>query len=367
MAADNPFAIRHYNRAIKRLLTEPVDNVDSVLTVCVLFICIEFLRGDKKAAINHTRHGIRLLNTRRDNSQLSAVFCYIRLLPLFFNADLLDLPPLMDGDGPSPDMTFRSVLEAKHSLDGMVTRTVWLVRRTEAWQIGVDPDAAPTPANFDEQRDLAAAFDRWGDSFARFQARRGVETGRDPASLALKIRWRTCNIWVRNCLSKGEMMYDGYRRDGEMIVAMARRALEHDKADRSRKFMFDMGFSPLLHFVALKCRHLKLRVSVLALLRDLACPREVLWDASAMQAVGRRVIEVEHGIELSPEQVKVDNDFGEVELPPEKARVRGYVLEDRDEFRAEEGVKVYERPVCFFAFGEDGGLERKHDWVTVYT
>ncbi|KAH6895984.1 hypothetical protein B0T10DRAFT_479257 [Thelonectria olida] len=370
VAADNPFAIQHYNRAIKRLLTEPMHDVDSVLTVCVLFICIEFLRGDKEAAINHTRHGIRLLSTKRGPSQLTPVFCYIHLFPLFFGATVTEIPLMVDG--PGPGSTFQSMLEAKHSLDVIMARTVWLVRRTEGWQIGATPEEenGPTPAMFEEQRELAESYRAWDGSFARFQARQGTETKKDAASLALRIRWLTCSIWVDNCLKKGEMMYDAYREQGKSMVEMARCALALDeKAGRRKKFMFDMGFSPILHFLALKCRYLHTRVAALALLKGLACPRESLWDAVAMQAVGRKVIEVEHDIELRPEAVRVDNEFSDDEagLPPEKDRIRGYVLLDRDDFRAKEGVSVYQRPVCLLAFGEDGGLARRHEWVTVYT
>ncbi|KAI5463590.1 hypothetical protein BGZ63DRAFT_422928 [Mariannaea sp. PMI_226] len=365
--ADNSFAIHHYNQAIKRLLTTQIHDIDTILTVCALFICIEFLRGDEKAAISHTQHGIRLLSTRGGSSQLAAVFSNLTLFPLFFGADT----PVLMTDSPRPDRTFQSIIEAKHCLDVIIARTIWLVRRSEQWQFSPMPCEPLTPAMLDEQRELAEAYDHWGSSFSTFQARRGIELYDDPESLALKIRWKAFSIWVRNCLNRGESIYDKHKKDAEEIIDMARAALRHEiasSAGRPKKFMFDMGFSPLMHFLVLKCRYLGLRVQGLALMKALACSRESLWDSASMQAVGRRVIEIEHGIELKREVLeKLDNDFEDTELPPEMNRVRGYTMEDIHRFRPQEGVRAHRRPVRFLMWGADGDTVRRREMVTVYT
>lgn len=50
------FAITQYNMALG-YLTDPKVDQAIVLLVCLLFICIETIRGNKNMAIQHCRHG----------------------------------------------------------------------------------------------------------------------------------------------------------------------------------------------------------------------------------------------------------------------------------------------------------------------
>ncbi|KAF7539256.1 hypothetical protein G7Z17_g12455 [Cylindrodendrum hubeiense] len=220
---DNPFAIRHYNQAIKRVVTSKAQDIDTVLVVCILFTCIEFLRGDAKAALNHTRHGVRVLNTAKTNSKLAAVFCHMGIFPLFFGGTISEFPVL--DHAPKTAGAFQSIIEAQHNLDIYATRAVSLVRMSENYQTGIVPNDVPSPSMLTEQHHLGIAFANWGKSFARFQATRSLDTNNDPASLALKIRWAVCKVWVRSCLKQGEMIYDEYEAEFESIINMARSLL----------------------------------------------------------------------------------------------------------------------------------------------
>lgn len=50
------FAITQYNMALSHV-TSPKADRNIVLLVCLLFICIEAMRSNKNAAIQHCRHG----------------------------------------------------------------------------------------------------------------------------------------------------------------------------------------------------------------------------------------------------------------------------------------------------------------------
>lgn len=221
----------------------------------------------------------------------------------------------------------------------------------------------------DEQRTLALAFEDWGLSFARFQATRSLETNKDPASLALKMRWVVSKIWVRNCLTKGEMIYDDVLADFKNIIDMAQCALETSTTG-PKKFMFDMGFSPLLHFVVIKCRYLRLRVAALSLMKSLSCSRESLWNAITMHVVGTRLIEVEHEIELTPEMPDLPGgspSLEDAELPSDEKRIRGYFLGEPEEFLGEDGVGARRRCMNLLKLGSRGAIETHREWITVQT
>lgn len=88
----------------------------------------------------------------------------------------------------------------------------------------------------------------------------------------------------------------------ERIVQLGREELIYresigDKA-RRRVFTFDMDLAHLLHFTAMTCRVLPLRLEAMDLMDKLARPRETLWDSNVMRAINRRTIEREHAIRL---------------------------------------------------------------------
>ncbi|KAK7427057.1 hypothetical protein QQZ08_006484 [Neonectria magnoliae] len=396
-AKDNPWALRHYNQAIQRVVTSQVRDIDSILILCVLFICIEFLREDEKAAINHVACGVRILSAAPSTSKLAAVFSHMSIFPLFFGGTISDFPILKHG--PKATETFYSIIEAQHSLDILAARAVRFVRISQTFEIVVVPEDSPAKPTsvrqrqlrgngkesfarlqvvaepgedqrksmLDEQDCLGAAIDSWGDSFARFQATRSPFEPKDPASLALKIRWLVSKIWVRNCL-EDEMVYDEAKAEFESIVDMARCAASNSTTkSTNKKFMFDMGFGPLLHFVVVKCRYLDLRVAALALMNSLSCPRESLWNAATMDAVGVRSIEVEHGIELTPDAPQGHAE--DAELPPEENRILGYHLEEPRETVGEDGVVLRQRCMCIVMPSAEGagGIRTRREWITVHT
>ncbi|KAF7558758.1 hypothetical protein G7046_g5397 [Stylonectria norvegica] len=353
----NAFAIRHYNKAIQLLLGDKAQTVDTVLVVCALFICIEFLRGDHEAAISHSRHGVHVLNTAQKPSRLAVVFCHMSIFPFFFGETISDFP-LIANDVPKAAANFPSMIEAQYALDLLAVRSVRLVRDSDKYRLGVAAEEAPPPSLLDEQRQVGVDLDKWEKAFSRFSASRALNTHQDTASLALKMRCLVCRVWAENCLSHTETSYDKHKSTFEDIVNMGRVVLsniEDGKAARPR-FMFDMGFSPILHFVVTKCRHLKIRLAALNLMEALSCPRESLWDAGTMYTICKRSIELEHDVVLTSETIKgmIDGD-DETELPSDAGRIRDYLLLNNSDLLG--------RQICFLMWSRSGGVEAKLDSI----
>lgn len=53
-----------------------------------------------------------------------------------------------------------------------------------------------------------------------------------------------------------------------------------------------------LYFVVVNCRQLILRLAALLMLKVPSQPREMLWHAATLYAVGKSIIEIEHEIKL---------------------------------------------------------------------
>ena len=89
---ENRLAINHYNRAIKSLLGMPNESV--VLLMCILFVCIEYLQGNRAEGIRHLRHGIHIINnlSRRWDSilrQVAPLFRRLSMMPGLFEKHTL--------------------------------------------------------------------------------------------------------------------------------------------------------------------------------------------------------------------------------------------------------------------------------------
>ncbi|OAA43625.1 C6 zinc finger domain protein [Metarhizium rileyi] len=327
------FVIHHYNAAISHLVGPPTSSpadLNTVLLVCILFTCIEFLRGDTESAIRHSQHGISLLNSGAGiRPELVRVFRHLSIFPYFFGGQVSPIPPVLsDAQGAVKLDTLDDALE---SLDGLLARAVRLLRVSDHGHhhVGTGREARPLEPKLRDKETLEEDLDAWWPVFDQLRQRSDVsEHTTTWTLLILEMRWTCCRIWARTCLAVGETIYDDDLDKFTRMVALGTRAtrlLERERsgAPTNRTFMFVMGFCPLMFFVATKCRFLGLRLHALSLLRRLSYAREMLWDASTLYAIGKRIIEIEHGIgELMPEEADGRGEMDADVPPPDEARVR---------------------------------------------
>ncbi|KAF4442589.1 hypothetical protein FACUT_1901 [Fusarium acutatum] len=351
------FAIMHYNKAISILTRDTKPCVDTVLLVCMMFICIEFLRGNREAAITHASHGVHLLNSAGHKSRLANTFAQMSVFPLFFIEVGTDFP-LLQGDEAADlkNPVFYTISEAQHALEHLSIRIIKLVRDGNAFRLHV-VDEEPQEWVLDEQAEAKQDLEAWGFAFERFRA--FGEEKEDLPALALITRYRLMRIWIVNCFERGEMGYDLMKEDFIAIVECARKAAECHEVQRTTpgKFMFNVGFNPMLHFTVWKCRYLSLRVEALSLMRRLSSQQEALWDATLMYNVSRRIIEVEHGIDLCG-----DYDINDGTLPTDENRVKGFFFRESPEAESIMWDKNAETVYFLMAHPEGGVIYRK-DYV----
>ncbi|KAF5980337.1 FAD-binding protein [Fusarium coicis] len=352
------FAIMHYNKAIGILTRDTKPCVDTVLLVCMMFICIEFLRGNREAAVTHASHGVHLLNSEGHKSRLANTFAQMSVFPLFFIEVGTDFP-LLQGDEAADlkNPVFYTISEAQQALEHLSIRIIKLVRDGNAFRLHV-VDEEPQEWVLDEQAEAKQDLEAWGSAFERFRAF-GEEREGDLTVLALITRYRLMKIWIVNCFERGEMEYDSMKEDFVTIVDCARKAAEYHDVQRTTpgKFMFNVGFNPMLHFTVWKCRYLSLRVEALSLMLRLSSQQEALWDAALMYNVSRRIIEVEHGIDLAGGYYLYDET-----LPPDENRVKGFFFRESPEAESVMWDKNAETVYFLMAHPEGGVIYRK-DYV----
>ncbi|KDN64893.1 hypothetical protein CSUB01_09908 [Colletotrichum sublineola] len=342
-----PFAVGHYNKAI-RLLRSTRDPA-LVLFVCVLFICIELLQNSPQNAIAHCRHGINILNevqTESDFLRQHVVLAMhqLSLAPYYYDADPKTFPKI-NKPALSAGPRLESVAEAH------MRQILLQTRAARFFRIG-------------EERRLA------GGAFQALKATHRPDGKEHAALCLLEIQY----IIIRNQLllsdSKSENDYDAYLDDYRAVVgltAMATASSCHsgDGSTRSTPLYtgnsaIELGFSPLLYFVVSKCRYLSVRIAALKMMKQLARPRDNVWVKPVTAAVARRVVEVEHQISLDDLEVRDWVDDGE--LPPEKRRVISVDFYVAGDMKCGGSL----RQVNFLSRDPNSGMIiARHEWINI--
>ncbi|KAK8879674.1 C6 zinc finger domain protein [Apiospora arundinis] len=322
-------ALTYYNKTLRQVATSQGLDITVVLFLAILFTCIECLRDNHVAAIDHCRHAAHLLKTcRNPPAEILPLIHHLSIFPFCFGATPMEFPVLPSRKVSSVE-PLRNVYETGQSIDSLLCRTVRLVRVTDPYQFGhprvIASDALPTPHLLSSLHELSQDLDVWYSSLldlrgkdCDFEAEAGTARssgGTSPHSAiyrTVEMRWLVCKIWVETGLSQNEDLHDDAPSPFDAHLARFERMVQlgrEELADRESAgtvgkkniFTFDMGMSPLLYFAAVKCRDLPLRLEALVLMEKLLCPRATVWNANMLRATCRQVVELEHGIRLPME------------------------------------------------------------------
>ncbi|KAK8127352.1 hypothetical protein PG984_008460 [Apiospora sp. TS-2023a] len=367
-------AVVYYNRAMRHVATENFDT-ETVLYLSILFTCVELLRYNAPAAIQHCRHAVRIFkgsDKKRLPLSLSAVIRQLAGFP-YFLGDTLSESPLLPHDGIACH-GFHSAPEATEALDSLMLRTITVVREVDPLRKGLLAAFVLQAPWLAKWRSLRQDLDAWYAGLAVLRVQQQATSDGEWLSLyrVLEMRWLISDIWVDSRLFPNETIYDAYRGQFERVANLARDEAHSRKslgATDTRKFRFESKWAPQLHFAVLKCRFLPERLHFLALFKKLAYQREALWDAVQMEAIGRRVIEREHGIELASESIDslLDSPMDALTLPSEGQRIMDYLIDGETEtYTSPSGSKVSRRSICFlYRPNRQGPVEKAKDWITL--
>ncbi|KAK3318562.1 hypothetical protein B0H66DRAFT_603142 [Apodospora peruviana] len=367
------FALGHYNQALQQLTKACDETV--VLFVCVLFVCIEILQENKQAAIDHCRHGVMIFNSARDKistwqqEHLLPIYVRLSIFPFFFGGNVDNFPGLLDfhHDKLVPPITLD---DSRSSLDMLVARSIRFIRTSVSSRFGPTPDLLIPPALVEEQQRLVLLLDGWLANFTAMNAQHPPPLDAQGLYYMLQMKSLVARIWVLACMDPEETKYDMYISTFVEIIDLAGLAIESQRHlphhISKPKFIFEMGYLPLLYFVLIKCRHLETRLRALEYMSCLAVNRENLWDSTHMFSIGWRLIELEHGVDLETFRSTEAVMANAILDPPAEIRIRDpYNTGGDKSIVMEDGRSIPHRRVEFVVWDAEagGGLKLIEGWV----
>ncbi|RDW73412.1 hypothetical protein BP6252_07319 [Coleophoma cylindrospora] len=366
------FAIGQYNLALKELSSHVKDE-STVVLVCILFMCIETLQENKQAAIAHCRHGITILNRCNGGSawvraHLLPIFTRLSIFPFFFGASVENFPSLGDLASDIPK-SFTTLDESCFALDSLVSRSIRLIRSVDSYRLKVT-NAAFIPASlYEEQSSVDSSLEAWQERFSSFRLKNPPSHDLVGSYLILEMKYLVSKIWLKSSFECSEMVYDRHLDKFQQLVNLAQQILpwetKRSKVTSKPKFVFEMGYLPLLYFAVIKCRDLRIRLIALYSMKAICVHRESLWDADLLYVLGRRVIEIEHGINLETTSFEGSPDL-ESQLPLDEMRIRDSVVTNDIRIRQDErGQSVSLRKVCFLVWSPGDGVDLMDEWVAI--
>ncbi|KAI0553226.1 hypothetical protein F4679DRAFT_500851 [Xylaria curta] len=363
LLSDDKLVLSHYNAAIRHLKT--MKNESLVLLVCILFVCIEFLRNNRAAATEHCQHGISILKRVEASfpwtkEYLSPIFRRLSVLPFFFRVVDRSQPNLLCLD--DTIASFSSFSDAQFYLDGILGRTVRLIRRGDVYRLGSMIHETVSPDLIAEQDLTRTLLDDWHSNFVKLTSKPPQAEVNTVYRCDMSIRYRIYRVWVETAFEFHQTAFDEHIDLFRSIVYSADVVERLDYCAKSIKFTFEMGFIPLLFFVVAKCRCLVTRLRALSLMRRLGAARENFWEMATMFASAKRIVEIEHGAIITDEG-HLSTKPSCPGLPPDEMRVRDSATEPRPLVQMVDGVETIGRLGGFFMRAADNRIYVRSEFL----
>jgi hypothetical protein len=369
----NDFAVAKYNSSIHQLSS--THDEATVLLTCVLYVCIEFLLGNKQTAIDHCRHGVYIYNKVASGSlppwiesYLSPLLQRLSMFPYFFGGSVSNFPKIYDFQKIVPT-TISSLSDAHQMIDALKVRSIRFIRSGDDFRLGKSRHLPYPIDQWQVQAEILKCLDDWQAMFSAFK-----QTFPDPHNTHLamiEMKYHCAHIWVSSCLVADDIGYDDHLHGFQRIVELARgvdlRQQVSQKEKNPSKFTFEMGFLPLLYFVVIKCREFVTRVQALNLMKELAVARESLWDIQVAFRTGKKLIEIEHKLKFTdvsiPSYVATPESHTHT-FPPKYTRVWDSLINPTVEFKNDaDGKEIAYRRVWFMRRTEEKELDILHDII----
>lgn len=350
------FAIQSYNKAITCLTSQRSveSSLHIPLTACVLFVCLEFFRGDVFAALRHIQGGLSILNSYQDSKSerrisathsptssyssnpvegdiiqaIKSIFSQLHFVNALF--DPTSSPTVAPSGGclnpfSSTPLVFTSVGQARQMRYDLGNRATALIMSASKakYSMGISTE------QITDQYLLEVQFQRWTKAMDEFMVRQYQHMSSQEQKAAKVTMMHALSSWINlsTCFSPEEMVFDQYKDKFQKIVELADGIIRDGSRCPSQAlnpFSFELGLIPPLQFTVMKCRSPSVRRRALAILGS-SHWREGLFDSYRAYKVFSRVMAIEEA-ELDDSQAPPDcqslfSEAGVERLPSEVARI----------------------------------------------
>lgn len=397
------FTLQQYNKAIKYLRTPGGNNKNShrvALITCMIFVTLEYLRGQYQMGSAHLHYGIQLLSESSTQRPSPSRTIYPNILgPAedFAHRAIIDsyarlttqsamfgyVPPdmcLMTRDPQTNALpyTFASMVEARQTLDDLLNRIHCLKRHTYSLKPSNQPEAIDPEMHL-TRKNIMSDLTLWRKTHTATYTRQIPATRQYQfGSILLRVYHEMATIMASVVLSpSSEMAYDDQTPHFVAIVEgffelwkfwtttqiqnLDITELMKCPECRGNGFTVEGGFIPPVYYTALKCRVPRIRRQAIRTLRS-APHREGVWNGPLLADVLEVIIRIEEGDFYGSERfdIFVDGENGVTEgdlaVPkvPEERRVSDVKVVPPNEV-AGDTLVTYKKIVC----GEWVTFERK--------
>ena len=366
----------HYNKSIKHLverLSDPACPPEIGLVACILYICIEYLRGDYRTAFSHLRSGLGIIAEQRQQSRVisptsthagsgkaelgvvrtSGSVIEDKLSPIYMRAVA---SALMFGEIleeviklPCPSPTYfrqrpiTSIYEAQCSCHELRNASLLFIR-----QIGflVVRQRHPTVEDLRRQTYLLESQTAWYNALQQFEKGRKLSKMDEVTVSCLKVTYFAIYTWTACAASTAQNLFDAHLSSFCSLLHHAKIVLDSTSSTSTvpSRFAFEISIVPALFHAAARCRCPKTRRQAVALL-VLQPLREGLWDAQQQVSVAKRVIEIE--------EEELDSETG---WPVDKTRLYATIVNADMDCRG--GFSVYFLPSRWVGEIDENGQQK---------
>ncbi|KAJ5126738.1 transcriptional regulator family: Fungal Specific TF [Penicillium atrosanguineum] len=320
---NDPAAVKHcyhhealvwYSRSLSRLqqrINQGVADLTVSLISCVLFIAIELLQGNRKAAQALYKQGAQMMV-----SALSTPTPTIAALePIFRRIGTWVF--IMDGvsDGcwdlnlAMPDESFVSIDEARNVLCGIVTEMKFLNVDCKAYlRLTGDSRLHEVPDLATRQQRLKSRLNQWYRLFTCLEPVQ--DTSIDGATALLLMTYTGVLIESEACLNPDQSKFDSYELEFARIVEWAPIAVAWTRSSDGKQppFMFEMGVFLPLFITGLKCPFPQLRRLAIQYLRE-SPPAQGMFMCVPASHIMSIIVGLEENPTVIPQQTSDINDL----------------------------------------------------------
>lgn len=326
------FALQHYVKAISHLqphfFSKNRASFRVALITCVVFVCIEILRGHFKAAQTHLQNGLKILGEMQmlsigkdgilrlkpcresTDDWIVEIFSRLNLQVELFNHGHPHACLLLQPAGPDilvPE--FRSFNEAWQHMERLLNEIFYLNHQSRQQAESECQSPRDPLALLEHQQRVRRDLVQWLDIFEAFKKKvQWPKASRDEIAYQLLCPYHSmATIMAETCLQPSdEMAYDSHTNQFVLLIKqltnlrLLRATGLPTSPDQSlpvhcmnmSRSIIDVGWIPPLYYVAIKCRVHRIRLKAVRFLES-CFHREGIWDATTAACVARKVMEIE--------------------------------------------------------------------------
>jgi hypothetical protein len=300
-------ALVWYSRSLSRLqqrINQGMADLTVSLISCVLFIAIELLQGNRKAAQALYKQGAQMMVSALTAptptiTALEAIFRRIGTWVLIMNGESDEC---WDLDLAVPDATFVSIDQARNVLCGIVAEMKALNVDCKAYlRLTGDSCLHEVPDLVTRQHHLRSRLLHWHRLFTCLEPVQ--DTSVDGATALLLMTYTGVFIESEACLNPDQSVYDSYEYEFTQIVDWAPIAVAWTRSSDGKQppFMFEMGVFLPLFITGLKCPFPQLRRRAIQYLRE-SPPAQGLFMCIHSSYIVSMIVALEENPTFVPQQ-----------------------------------------------------------------